>query len=169
MKLPIRLTLMALLLCASAVRAQPEVDVTKHDMHPLIQLHATGATIAGAPFESDVFIYRGGPTFLAYTQAPDSTRVARGVATPQQLMTLNQALTAARVGQQRGNCGQPAPDYVEQYALTWNGAKGRLRMIVTGGDYSDCPADVIRILNATCEFIWSVLGPSPEVCTPPAP
>ncbi len=169
MKLPIRLTLLALVICASAVRAQPGIDVKEHDMHPLIQLHAVGANIAGDPFEADVFIYRGGPTFLAFTSDFAGNRVARGVATPQALTALNQTLAAARVGQQRGNCGGPIPDATSEIALSWYGAKGRLRMIPVGGDYSSCPADVVRIFDATCAFIWEVLGPSPEACTPSAP
>lgn len=169
MKLPMRLTLMALFLCASA-GAQPAIDVTRYDMHPLIQLHAEGSDIAGGSFETDVFIYRGGPTFLAYTaDTGDARRVDRGAATPQALMALNQALAAARVGQQRGNCGGPAPDYVTQYALTWYGAKGRIRTITAGGDYTSCPADLIRILDAACAFVWEVLGSALEVCVPPAP
>jgi hypothetical protein len=173
MRLAIRLALAVLIACAAAARAEQElplVDVTKHDMHPLVQLHAVGSDIIGKPFETDVFIYRGGPTFLAYTaETGNARRVARGVATPQALMALNQALAAARVGQQTGNCGGPAPDYVSQYALTWYGAKQRVRTIQAGGNYTDCPSEVIRIFDATCGFIWSVLGPSPEICVPPGP
>jgi hypothetical protein len=169
MKLPIRLTLMTLIICASAVRAQPGIDVTKHDMHPLIQLHVVGANIAGDPFEGDVFIYRGGPTFLAFSSEFAGNRVARGVATPQELMALNQTLAAARVGQQSGNCGEPIPDATSEITLSWYGAKGRLRTIPVGGIYTSCPADVVRIFDATCAFIWEVLGPSPEICQPPVP
>jgi hypothetical protein len=168
MKSTIRLTLAALALCAAMVQAQEPIDVTQYDMHPFLQLHAFGSDIAGGSFETDVFIYRGGPTFLAYTAATgDQRKVVRGIASPQDLMALNQALAAARVGQQRGNCGQPAPDYVTKYALTWYG-KQRMRTIPVGGDYTDCPAEVIRIFDATCEFIWNVLGPSLEICVPPA-
>jgi hypothetical protein len=169
MKLPVRLALVLLIGCAVVAQAQPEIDVTKHDMHALIQLHAVGSDIAGQSFETDVFIYRGGPTFLAYTAATGARRVARAVAKPQALMTLNQALTAARVGQQRGNCGDAAPDFVSEYALTWYGAKGRVRTIPVGGNYTDCSADVIRIFDATCAFLWEVLGSAIEVCAPPAP
>jgi hypothetical protein len=84
-------------------------------------------------------------------------------------MALNQALAAARVGQQRGDCGEPAPDYISEYALIWHGSKGRMRTITAGGFYGDCPADVVRIFNATCTFIWEVLGPSIEICDLPAP
>jgi hypothetical protein len=166
MKLAIRLTVLAL---AAALPAWAEIDVTKYDMRPLIQLHATGNTITGQPFETDVFVYRGGPVFLAHTPAAgDSGRVARGVASPEQLKALNQALGAARVGQQRGNCGDAAPDYVTQYALIWHGQK-RMKTIPVGGIYTDCPTDVIRIFDATCEFIWAVLGPAPEICVPANP
>jgi hypothetical protein len=170
MKLAIRLTLAALIVCAAAAAAQEKIDVTRYDMHALIQLHANGADLIGGAFETDVFIYRGGPTVLAYTsQTGDVRKVVRGVATPQQLTKLNQALAANRVGIQRGNCGEPAPDYVTQYALTWYGNKGRIRMIPTGGIYLDCPAAVVNLFHAACEFIWEVLGPAPEVCVPAAP
>jgi hypothetical protein len=166
MKRTIRLTLAALALCAATVQAQEPIDVTKYDMHPVLQIHAVGADIAGGAFEADVFIYRGGPTILAYSAATGNVRkVARGVAKPEELAALNQALAAARVGQQRGDCGGPAPDYVSEYALTWYG-KQRMRTIPVGGNYTDCPADVIQIFDATCEFIWKVLGPSLEVCVP---
>jgi hypothetical protein len=170
MKPVIHLTVLALVISTSAARAQRPIDVTKHDMHPLLQLHAVGSDIAGQPFEADVFIYRGGPVFLAYSAATgNARRVARGIASPAALMTLNQALAAARVGQQRGHCGGPAPDYVSDYALTWYGSKQRIRTIPVGGNYTTCPSDVIRILDATCIFIWEVLGPSVEVCVPPGP
>lgn len=170
MKLPMRLALLSLVLCASAAQAQRTIDVTKHDMRPLIQLHAVGANIIGETFEADVFIYRGGPTFLAFSLANGrNTEVKRGVAKPQQLIALNQALAAARVGQQREKCGGPAPDYITDYALTWYGTKGLWRTHSAGGNYSECPADVIRIFNATCTFIWEVLGPSIEICDLPGP
>jgi hypothetical protein len=166
MKLTMRLIVMSLILGAPAARAQQEVDVTKHDMHPLLQLHVFGSDFAGEPIEADVFIYRGGPTFLAFTQDTDTRRVERGVASLQELMTLNQALAAARVGQQRGNCGSPVPDFITGYALTWYGAQGRLRTIPVGGDFKSCPAPVVQIFDATCDFIRAVLGPSNGVCLP---
>jgi hypothetical protein len=169
MKLPIRLTFVILVVCAAVAQAQPGIDVARYDMHALIQLHATGSDITGQSFQTDVFIYRGGPTFLAHTSTNGARRVDRGVATPQELTALNQALAASRVGQQRGNCGGPAPDFIAEYALTWYGAKGRVRTIPAGGNYTDCPADVIRILDATCAFLWEVLGSAIEVCAPPAP
>ncbi|HEX6898472.1 MAG TPA: hypothetical protein VF789_02120 [Thermoanaerobaculia bacterium] len=156
-----------LLLAVAALPAEGQIDdITRYNMRPLIQLHAVGSDIAGGSFETDVFIYQGGPVFLAYTAATgNACRVERGVATPQHLMDLNRALAASRVGQQRGGCGSPAPDYVSAYALTWYG-KQRVKTITAGGNYTDCPADVQRIFNATCEFIWDVLGPAPEVCVP---
>lgn len=163
-----RFTLLALL--AAALPAGAEVGSTaRYDMHPLIQLHATGADFVGKPFQTDVFIYRGGPTFFSYSaQTGNASRVASGVATPEQLAALNQALARARVGRQTGNCGSPAPDYVAEYDLTWYG-KQRVRTIPAGGDYSRCPAEVAQVFHATCEFIWDVLGPSPEICAPPNP
>jgi hypothetical protein len=169
MKLTIRLILVSLVLCAPAAWAQQEVDVTKHDMHPLLQLHVFGATFAGEPIEADVFIYRGGPTFLAFTQGAGARQVDRGVASPQELMTLNQALTAARVGQQRGNCGGPIPDFITGYALTWYGAQGRLRTIPVGGDFTGCPAAVVQVFDATCDFIREVLGPATGICPASGP
>lgn len=161
------LRLCSILLAAASLPAQAQIDdITRYNLRPLLQLHAVGSDIIGRPFETDVFIYQGGPVFLAYTAATgDACRVDRGVATPQQLMELNRALAASRVGQQRGGCGSPAPDYVSTYALTWYG-KQRVRTITAGGDYTGCPEDVQRILNAACDFIWAVLGPAPEVCVP---
>ena len=154
-------------LVAASLPAQGQIDdITRYNMRPLLQLHAVGNDLVGQPFETDVFIYQGGPVFLAYTAATgNACRVDRGVATQQQLMDLNRALATSRVGQQRGGCGSPAPDYVRTYALTWYG-KQRVKTIATGGNYTDCPAEVQRILNATCQFIWDVLGPAPEICVP---
>lgn len=168
MKLALRLCLIAF--AAAALPAEAQIDdITRYNLRPLIQLHAVGSDIIGQPFETDVFIYQGGPVFLAYTAATgNACRVGRGVATSQQLMALNQALATSRVGQQRGGCGSPAPDYVGVYALTWYG-KQRVRTLTAGGDYTRCPEDVRRILDATCEIIWAVLGPSPEVCVPHPP
>ena len=165
MKSALRLCL--ILLAVASLPAQAQIDdITRYNMRPLIQLHAVGSDIAGGSFETDVFIYQGGPVFLAYTAATgDACRVDRGVATAQQLMELNRALATSRVGQQRGGCGSPAPDYVSNYALTWYG-KQRVRTLTAGGDYTGCPEDVQRILDAACDFIWKVLGPAPEVCVP---
>ena len=169
MRLAIRMALAALAACSAAAQAQQEIDVTKFDMHPLVQIHGTGADLIGKPFEVDIFVYRGGPTFLAYSaETGNARRVARAVAAPQALMALNQAFAAGRVGQQRGDCGSPAPDYVSARALTWYG-KQRVRTIPAGGDYSDCPAEVVRIFDAVCAFVWQTLGPTVEYCVPPAP
>jgi hypothetical protein len=164
------LTFALLILATAALPARGQVDdITRYDLHPLIQLHLNGADFIGRPFQGDVFIYRGGPTFLSYKGANGAdVRSESAVATPEQLAALGQALARARVGQQRGNCGSPAPDFVSRYALTWYG-KQRVRTIPVGGDFSTCPAEVIEIYDATCEFIGSVLGPQIEVCVPPNP
>jgi hypothetical protein len=165
-----RTLLFAALALAAALPAAAQIDdITRYDLHPLIQLHLNGSDLIGRPFQGDVFIYQGGPTFLSYKGANgNDVRAQSGVATAQQLADLNQALARARVGQQRGNCGTPAPDYVSRYALTWYG-KQRVRTIPAGGNFSTCPAEVVDIFNATCEFIWSVLGPAPWVCVTPNP
>ena len=166
MKKTLQLALLAL--AAAALPAQAEIgDITKYNLRPLIQLHLNGADFIGRPFQGDVFIYQGGPTFLSYKGANGTdVRSESGVATREQLAALNQALARARVGQQRGNCGSPAPDFVSQYALTWYGTQ-RVRTIPAGGNFSTCPAEVVEIYNATCEFIWSVLGPQVEICVVP--
>jgi hypothetical protein len=172
MKLAFRLALIACLLLgmAGVLPAGAQVgSTTRYDMHPLIQLHATGADFVGQPFQADVFLYRGGPAFFSYKAATgNASRVASGVATPEQLAALNQALAQAQVGRQTGHCGSPAPDYVAEYDLTWYGRQ-RVKTIPAGGDYSHCPAEVVQVFQATCEFIWDVLGPSPEICVPPNP
>lgn len=166
MKKTLQLALLAL--AAAALPARGQIgDITKYNMRPLIQLHLNGADFIGRPFQGDVFIYQGGPTFLSYKGANGSdVRSESGVATREQLVALNQALARSRVGQQRGNCGSPAPDFVSQYALTWYGTQ-RVRTIPAGGNFSTCPAEVVEIYNATCEFIWSVLGPQVEICVVP--
>jgi hypothetical protein len=167
MKLSGRLAL-ALLIAGPAVVQAQRIDVTKLNMRPLIQLHAEGIDFTGKPFQTDVFIHQGGYTLLAYSaETGNARRVARAVATPQQLMALNQALAAGRVGQQRGGCGEPAPDFVSTYGFTWYGQQ-RVKTFAIGGNYTACSSEVNRIMNATCQFIWTVLGPSPEICVPPA-
>jgi hypothetical protein len=166
MKLTIPFTVLVLILGASAAGAQA-IDPAKLNMVPLIQLHAEGADLTGGHFAGDVFIYQGGYTLLAYTSDRGNvSQVFRGIATPPQIKALNQALRASRVGRQTGNCGDAAPDYVSRYALTWYG-KQRLRTIPAGGNYTDCPAEVVGIFDATCRFIWDVLGSAPQVCVPP--
>jgi hypothetical protein len=166
MKKTLQLALLALAVAALPARGQIG-DITKYNMRPLIQLHLNGADFIGRPFQGDIFIYQGGPTFLSYKGANGAdVRAESGVATREELVALNQALARARVGQQRGNCGTPAPDFVSQYALTWYGTQ-RVRTIPAGGNFSACPAEVVEIYNATCEFIWSVLGPQVEICVVP--
>ena len=168
MRLAFRLALAALAVLALPAGAQVG-STTKYDMRPLIQLHATGSDFVGKPFQTDVFIYRGGPVFFSYkAETGDARRVASAVATPEQLTALNQALARAQVGRQTGGCGSPAPDYVQEYDLTWYGPQ-RARTIPAGGDYSDCPEKVVQVFQATCEFLWTVLGPSPEICVPANP
>lgn len=151
----------------AALPAAAQIDTARLDMRPLIQLHAEGADLTGKPFQTDVFIYQGGYTLLAYTaETGNATRVDRAVASKSQVDALNRTLNRARVGQQRGGCGGPAPDYVARYGLTWYGRQ-QVRTLSVGGNYTDCPADVRRIFDATCEFVWSALGPSPEICAPP--
>lgn len=159
--------LMATTATTATVEAQ-SIDVTRLNMKPLVQIHSEGTDFTGQPFQTDVFIQQGGYTLLAYSAATgNASRVARGIATQGQLMALNQALAAGQVGQQRGGCGGPAPDYVATYGLTWYG-KQRVKSFVTGGNYINCSPQVVRILDGVCEFVWSVLGPSPEFCAPPS-
>lgn len=162
--------LLALLIAVPAARTAEaqSIDVTKLNMRPLVQLHAEGTDFTGKSFQTDVFIHQGGYALLAYSaETGNASRVARGVATAQQLAALNQALAAGRVGQQAGRCGSPAPDFVNTYGFTWYGRQ-RVKTFTVGGDFTGCPGEVIRIMNATCQFIWSVLGPSPQICVPPA-
>lgn len=166
MKKTLQLALLAL--AAAALPARAEIgDITRYNMRPLIQLHLNGADFIGRPFQGDVFIYQGGPTFLSYKGANGTdVRSESAVASPEALRTLDQALARAHVGQQQGNCGTPAADFVSEYGLTWYGAQ-RVRTIPAGGNFSTCPAEVVEIYNATCEFIWAVLGPQVEVCVVP--
>lgn len=153
-------------LAAAGGAAGQVIDLAGKDMRPLLQVQAIGADIAGQSFETDVFVYHGGATFMMHSRALDgSGRVARGVATPAALVRLNQELAAAQVGQLRGGCGEPAPDHVETYRLTWFG-KQRLRTLPLGGNFSDCPEAVSRVMQAVCAFLWEAVGPAPEYCVP---
>ncbi|HKV13279.1 MAG TPA: hypothetical protein VJ725_34380 [Thermoanaerobaculia bacterium] len=163
--LPVLLILAAL--AAPALRAQVLENPSRLDLRPLLQLTGVGNDIAGGELESDVLITRGGAVFFLYSAETGSAqRVDRGVATREQLVTLNQALARARVAQQRGGCGDPAPDGISTYTLLWNG-KSRTRQISVGGIYLDCPADTRQVFDAVCTFVWDVLGPTPELCVPP--
>ena len=155
-------------LSVPAARAQVLENPSRLDLRPLLQLTGVGNDIAGGAFESDVLITRGGAVFLLYSaETGNAQRVDRGVAIREQLVTLNQALARARVAQQRGGCGEPAPDGVSTYTLVWSG-KSRTRQISVGGIYRDCPANTQAVFDAVCTFVWEVLGPTPELCVPPA-
>jgi hypothetical protein len=156
----------ALLFLLAALPAGAQIDTARLNMRPLIQLHAEGADFTGKPFQTDVFIYQGGYTLLAYSaETGNAARVARAVASKAQVDALTRTLNRAHVGQLRGGCGGPAPDFVATYGLTWYG-KQQVKTLSAGGNYTDCPADVRRVFDATCEFIWSALGPSPQICVP---
>ncbi|HKV07814.1 MAG TPA: hypothetical protein VJ725_06740 [Thermoanaerobaculia bacterium] len=164
--LPVLLILSAL--GAPAAWAQILDSPSRLDLRPLLQLTGVGNDIAGGELEADVLITRGGAVFLMYSAATgNAQRVDRGVATREQLVTLNQALARARVGQQQGGCGDPAPDGISTYTLLWNG-KSRTRQLSVGGIYLDCPAETRQVFDAVCTFVWDVLGPAPELCIPPA-
>jgi len=162
------LILAALVTCTAAAGAEFQViDVTRHDMRPIVQLNATGADFAGQAFEVDVFIYHSGVTFLAYSaETGGAQRVARAVATPAAMKAFNVALAHGKVGQQTGRCGSAAPDHISTRVMTWYGAKDRQKTIPVGGIYSDCPAAVVEIFDAACDFVWATLGSAPEYCVP---
>jgi hypothetical protein len=142
------------------------INLAGKDMRPLLQVQAIGADIAGQTFETDVFVYHGGATFMMHSGATGGGgRVARGLATAAALVRLNQELAEAQVGQLRGGCGGPVPDQVESYRLTWFG-KGRLRTLPLGGNLTECPDAVRRVMEAVCAFLWEAVGPAPEYCVP---
>lgn len=151
-------------------RAERIPNLSKYDSRPLLRIQAVGTTFAADPFETDIFIYRGGPVFLMHsTEIGDEQRTSRGVASPEVLSQLNETLSLARVGRQRGQCGDAAPDFVAQYTVTWYGQDQRAKTFVVGGNYQDCPAETRRILDAICAFTWETLGSAIELCAPPAP
>ena len=162
------LTLAALSVLSIPARAQRIDNLAKYDARPLLRIQAMGSSFAGVPFETDVFVYRGGPVFLMHSAESGSARSDRAVASPKLLSELNRALAEARVGQQRGLCGEPAPDFVSEYTVTWYG-DGRLKTFRVGGNDQDCPTAVRRIMEAVCTFAWETLGSAIELCAPPPP
>jgi hypothetical protein len=162
-------SLAALAALPDAARAERIPNLSQYDPRPLLRIQAVGTTFAADPFETDVFVYRGGPVFLMHsTELGDEQRTARGVASPEALSQLNQTLSLARVGRQRGQCGEAAPDFVAQYTVTWYGPEQRSKTFVVGGAYQDCPGETRRILDAICAFAWETLGSAIELCAPPA-
>jgi hypothetical protein len=163
------LTLAALTVLSPPARAQRIPNLAKYDARPLIRIQAVGSSIAGVLFETDVFVYRGGPVFFMHSaESGDSARSDRAVASAKLLSELNRALAEARVGQQRGTCGEPAADFVSEYTVTWYG-DGRLKTFTVGGNPQDCSPEIRRILDAVCAFSWEALGSAIELCAPPPP
>lgn len=162
------LTLAALSVLSIPARAQRIDNLAKYDARPLLRIQAMGSSFAGVPFETDVFVYRGGPVFLMHSAESDSARSDRAVASAKLLAELNRALAEARVGRQRGTCGDGAPDYVSEYTVTWYG-DGRLKTFRAGGNYQNCSAEIRRIMDAICTFSWQTLGSAIELCVPPPP
>jgi hypothetical protein len=158
--------LLALSASARLARAEAVPDVTRTDMRPWFVLQTYGADFAGRPFQGEVFLYQGGTVVLEHSGGTGDLRtIRRGDGTPQQVKDLRRALADARFGRARGNCGQPAPDWVERYGLvTYDGGAPRARSF--GGDYSSCQVELREGFDALCSYIWNVVGPSPEVCTP---
>jgi hypothetical protein len=162
------LTLTALAFLAVPARAQRIPNLAKYDARPLLRVQAVGSSIAGVPFETDIFVYRGGPVFFMHSAEgnDDSARSDRAVASTKALSQLNLELGQARVGQQRGTCGEPAADYVAEYTVTWYG-DGRLKTFMVGGNHQDCSPEIRRIMDAICAFSWNTLGSAIELCAPP--
>lgn len=165
--------LSVLSLASLPVRAQTSVfDTRELDMRPLVQVQAIGTTFAGKPFEVDVFVYRGGADVLASSVATDPSgrdttdRVGRGLGSRADVMTLNGAFLRNHVLQQRGDCGNPAPDHVERYVFTYYGQKNS-RQLTVGGDYRDCPQETREILDAVCAYLWQTIEAPIEYCADP--
>jgi hypothetical protein len=161
-------TLAALTILPIPARAQNIPNLSKYDARPLLRVQAVGSSIAGVPFETDVFVYRGGPVFFMHSaDNGDSARSDRAVASSKALAQLNLELGQARVGQQRGTCGEPAADYIAEYTVTWYG-DARLKTFMVGGNHQDCSPEIRRIMDAICAFSWQTLGSAIELCAPPA-
>jgi len=170
---PLTVFLALIPLAALPARAQTSAfDARAIDMRPLFQVQAVGNTIAGKPFEVDLFVYRGGGDVLAASVATDfagratSDRIGRGLGTRPQVMALNGAFLENHILQQRGGCGTPAPDYVNHYTLTYYGQKNNNQLTV-GGDFRDCPAETRAILNAICLYLWQTIETPIEYCPQP--
>lgn len=147
-------------------------DARALDLRPLVQVQAVGSTLAGRPFEVDVFLYRGGASVLAASIADDpsgattSDRIGRGLGTRDEVAAMNGRFIAHRILQTQGNCGHPAPDYVSRYTVTYYGQKNS-RQFTVGGDYTGCPADTRAILDAICAFLWQTIDAPIEYCPRP--
>lgn len=165
---PLCLTLgLAVATAAHAGTATP--DVTRSDMRPWFLLQAAGSDLVGHPFQGEVFLYRGGVVVLEYTAETGNGRtIRRGLASPATVKALRRALVDAHFGRARGNCGEPAPDYVERYGLiSYETAGPRTRSF--GGNVQSCPTELRQGFDAICSYIWSTVGPSPEICSPSQP
>jgi hypothetical protein len=155
-----------LLLAAAAGAGVAAPDVTRSDMRPWFLLQAAGSDLVGHPFQGEVVLYRGGVVLLEYTAETGNGRtIRRGLASPTAIRELREALAEARFGRARGNCGEPAPDYVERYGLiTYEAAGPRTRSF--GGNVQSCAVELREGFDAICTYIWNTVGPSPEVCSP---
>ena len=130
------LALAAIALATPALAQTSAFDARAIDMRPLVQVQGVGATFAGRPFEVDLFIYRGGGAFLVSSVATDlagrfsTDRIGRGLGDRSEMAGLNGTFLSNRILQQSGDCGGPAPDYVERYTLTYYGPKNNRQITV---------------------------------------
>jgi len=137
------------------------------DMRLWIALQAFGSSFAGKPLETDVFIFRGGSTFVMASHGETPTAVRRGVAERSATASLRSALRDSHIGRQQGGCGQPMPDFIARYDLTWYGQDG-LHPITFGGDLSGCPKDLQNAYQAICHYVFATAGYALPSCSLPA-
>lgn len=137
------------------------------DLRPWITLQAFGSSFAGDPLETDVFIFRGGSTFVMASQGEQPTAVRRGVADRSAIALLRAALRDSHIGQQQGGCGQPMPDFIARFDLAWHG-QAAPHQITFGGDLSGCPRDLQNAYQAICSFVFVTAGYGLPSCPLPA-
>jgi hypothetical protein len=142
-------------------------DPPVYDMRPWLVLRASGSDFAGKPFETDAFIFRGGPTFVMSSRGEEPTAALRAVAQRGAMAGLRRALRDSHIGQQQGNCGQPMPDFIAGFELVWYPTEGP-HQIAFGGDLSGCPKELQNALQGICSFLFDTVGPAFPACPLPA-
>lgn len=147
---------LSLLAAPAASSAQP---LTGFDQDPLLVVRFTTNTIIGQEIESQAVIHTGGAVEIVdvLQVRGASALTSRGIAPRESFRELQQALVAGRVAQERGGCGDPAPDGPVEYHVTWYGRDGfRSNSFKVGVNPNGCPESTRRIVNALSQVLIDI-------------
>jgi hypothetical protein len=145
--------LASVLLCALSGGAAMLAAQSEPERNPiLVRVDIPHGNILGPHYFTSVLLLVGGAVTTSSScglpDRPDYLESTVGLVEPALYAQLQQVLSAEKVGQQSGSCGNTPPGGPTRYYVTWFGRSGRVSTFSLGAFPFDCPAGQRRILDA---------------------